>query len=314
MSLPFKILIENKFLSELLDGEQTEFIGNEHLLSIVNDFEEEKWRYGQFLNYIWDRVIYTALSAKERDALVDSSHTRLVVAAQNLRLIDSINDKIQTEGSELAEILLYGIMKDYYNALSVVPKIFYKQSSNDNAKGADSVHIVVEENDFSLWIGEAKFYNSLDDVRLDKVIESVENTLATDKLKKENSILLNVKDLEILIKNKDLLENINNTLNVRTSIDAIKPKLHIPILLLYECEITKKSNILSDEYLKPLVEFQLDRAKKYFDKQTNKLNFIVKRYSDITFHLILFPVPCKAKIVTRFLDEAKFLKERANDE
>lgn len=314
MPLPFKIVISDKYLSELLSKEQMDPIGNEHVLSMLNDFEDEKWRYSNFHTYVWDRVAYTALSAREREALIDDSYTRLVRAAQNLRLIDSSNNKLQTEGSELAEILLYGIMKDYYDALSVVPKIFYKQSSKDNAKGADSVHIVLEKNDFSLWMGEAKFYNSLDDVRLDVVIDSVENTLATDKLKKENSILLNVKDLDIEVTDKELLEKINSTLDNRNSIDIIKPKLHIPVLLLYECEITEQTKAFSDEYVGQIIAFQLDRAQKYFSKQINKLSSTVSKYPDITFHLILFPVPDKDKIVAKFLSTAKNLKEGGNNE
>ena len=60
-------------------------------------------------------------------------------------MFDKKNIKTDTEGSELAEILLYGIMHHHYKALPVVPKIFNKQNSNDNAKGADSVHIVLEK-------------------------------------------------------------------------------------------------------------------------------------------------------------------------
>ena len=50
-------------------------------------------------------------------------------------------------------------MKNHYKALSAIPKIFYKQNDNDNAKGSDSVHIVIDPNGgFQLWLGEAKFY------------------------------------------------------------------------------------------------------------------------------------------------------------
>ena len=82
-------------------------------------------------------------------------------------------------------------MKHHYNAIPVVPKIFYKQNVQDNAKGADSVHIVVDDkDDFTIWFGEAKFYNSIEDARLYEIISSVEASLNTDKLKKENSIII----------------------------------------------------------------------------------------------------------------------------
>ena len=59
-------------------------------------------------------------------------------------------------------------MKNHYKALSAIPKIFYKQNDNDNAKGSDSVHIVIDPNGgFQLWFrSKLNFYNSLEDARL----------------------------------------------------------------------------------------------------------------------------------------------------
>lgn len=84
---------------------------------------------------------------------IASPYTTLTESVKNLRLVDTDNG----QGSEIAEIVLYGIMRYYYGALPVVPKIF----ANDNAKGADSVHIVLDDKgDFTLWLGEAKFYSN----------------------------------------------------------------------------------------------------------------------------------------------------------
>ena len=67
--------------------------------------------------------------------------TAIPDAFKNLRLVDRDNG----QGSVIAEIVLYGIMRYHYEALPVVPKIFYKQNANDNAKGADSVHIILDD-------------------------------------------------------------------------------------------------------------------------------------------------------------------------
>lgn len=157
--LDFNILIDDSFVNICTDGTLSP-IDNKYILSLINDFEDGEWRYSKFQNFIWDNIAETSLSQKEREKLITQSHSTLVAAAKNLRLTDT--DEIGS-GSELAEIILYGIMKRYYHALPIVPKIFYKQNSQDNAKGADSVHIVIEnDNDFSLWFGEAKFYNSIE--------------------------------------------------------------------------------------------------------------------------------------------------------
>ena len=150
---------------------------------------------------------------------------------------------------------LYGIMQHYYNALPVVPKIFYKQNAQDNAKGADSVHIVLEgDTDFSLWFGEAKFYSSIEDKRLDAILISVKNSLETEKLRKENSIITNVNDLMELVVNQNLRVELGEFLSADKSMDLIKPKIHIPILLLHACEITKQYNTFSKDYIEKLIE------------------------------------------------------------
>ena len=299
----FEVLIDSKYLEIFKDSPVSQF-KNKNILSVINDYEDRKWRYEKFQNYIWDNIVETALTLQERQALSNKPRTQLVAAASNLRITTGEKDK--TKGSELAEIILYGIMKDYYGALPVVPKIYYKQNSQDNAKGSDSVHLVLESgSEFSIWFGEAKLYNSIEDTRLDSIVSSVENSLRTDKLKKENSIIVNLSEIDALVPNSDLRDSIKNYLSPKNSIDLLKPKLHVPILLIHECEITKGNYSITEEYKNKIIEYHTDRAHAYFSKQLHKLSASINQYSDITFHLILFPIPEKNKIINMFLETAK---------
>lgn len=233
----------------------------------------------------------------------------LRLAAQNLRLTDADKNDIG-RGSELAEIVLYAIMKHRYGAIPVVPKIFYKQNSQDNAKGSDSVHIVLtaDGNDFSLWLGEAKFYNSIEDARLHAIVETVKASLSTDKLKKENSIVTSVSDLDDVDIPPKTKQAIRDALSQNKSIDDLKPRLHVPILLLHECAITANTTEWSAQYVESVKQFHLDRALAYFSTQIAHLNAIHK-YAEIHFHLILFPVPEKKAIIDKFLKSAEFHRE-----
>ena len=299
-NLIFDVLIDDQKLKDVT--EIFPFLGNELLVSIVNDFEDGKWRYSEFQDFIWNNIAETALSARERENLIGNPKTTLRQAAKNLRYVD----KDKGEGSELAEIVLYGIMRHYYKALPVVPKIYNKQNTQDNAKGADSVHIVVTGDRFSLWFGEAKFYNSIEDDRLSKIIDSVITSLDTNKLKKENSIITDLVDIDILI--PDLAAEIKKSLSFTNSMDNIKPKIHIPILLLHQCEITNNETRMSDEYKNKIIEYHKERAIKYFTKQFNKKDRI-HLYEKITFHLIIFPIPNKNMIVETFLNHIDFYKK-----
>ncbi|MCW7552724.1 DUF1837 domain-containing protein [Endozoicomonas gorgoniicola] len=309
--MTFEVLVEDLFLNTCTDKSLVP-IENKSILSLANDYQEGKWRHSKFHNFVWDNIAETSLSYSERESLIDQSHSKLVAAAQSLRLTDS--DRDIGKGSELAEIILYGIMRYHYNALPVVPKIFYKQNSQDNAKGADSVHLVLDDkNDFTIWFGEAKFFNDISDSRLGDIVKSVGNSLATDKLKRENSIITNVRDVDYLVSDEHLLESIKSALSQRESIDNIKPKLHIPILIIHECEITANNNRFTDEYKQNIIDLHKDRATAYFKKQIKSLSKI-DMYDRITFHLILLPVPNKEQIVNRFVNKVKVFKEDAADE
>ena len=123
--MDFEVLIDESFLSVCKDGDLSP-IDNKWLLGLINDFEDGDWRYSKFQQFVWDNIAETSLTYEERTSLSDSAHSLLIAAAKNLRLTDGDDDK--TKGSELAEIVLYGIMKHHYSALPVVPKIFYKQN------------------------------------------------------------------------------------------------------------------------------------------------------------------------------------------
>lgn len=308
----FEILIDDFFIN-VNPGSTLTPVDKKKVLSVINDFQDGNWRYSKFQAFIWDNIVETSLSYKDRLALIDRSQTSLTEAAKKLRLTDLAKEQ-DGQGSELAEIVLYGIMKHHYKALPVVPKIFYKQNPQDNAKGADSVHIVIEdENNFSIWFGEAKFYNSIEDDRLYSIVDSVENSLQTEKLEKENSIITSVSDLILYLgEDSDLYKNIIGFIKTGASIDNLKPILHIPILLLHECAITEGSNELTDEYRQQIIVHHKDRAESYFKKQIRKVSKSIFKYSEIHFHLILFPVPKKEPIVSAFVENVQHYKKQGN--
>jgi|SRR5690554_4477816 len=304
----FEIIINDEFANICSDNTLT-FIKNEKVLGIINDFENGSWRFDKFQNFIWDNIKETALSHNERKALIDKGEgSVLTESAKNLRLVEG--EKAFGRGSEIAEIVLYGIMRKHYSALPIVPKIFYKQNKKDEAKGADSVHIVVESEDkFSLWFGESKFYNSVENARLDKIVESVNDSISLDKIKKENSIITNLSDINEFDEiSPELKAKIKASLSQNESIDKIKPILNIPILLLYECEQTKNGTELTEDYKQGIIDYHKDRATEYFRKQIVKCSG-VHLYEKINFHIILFPVADKEKIVNKFIQIAKAYRD-----
>lgn len=54
-------------------------------------------------------------------------------------------------------------------------------------------------------------------------------------------------------------------------------------------------------------DFYIDRVNSYFKKQIEKCATDVYMYSEIKFHLMIFPVPKKSKIVEMFTNRANIL-------
>lgn len=273
---------------------------NRRLLSLSNDFEEGKWRLSYFLQYILNNIGKTALSEKERQKCIGDPFSALKRAISRLRLTDKDN---RGKGGEIAEILLYGIMGEYFNALPVVPKIFYKQNDNDNAKGADSVHITINgTNSFNLWFGEAKFYNSIESSRLGDPVESVLSSLAKRAIRKETSIITNLKEIDEFVKDSELRKEILMALSSDANVDKIRKILHIPILLLHECGVTAAGSEFSHEFKQSLISKHRDTALDFFAKLTarnNRRDNPIFKLDEIKFHLILFPVPNKEEILNK---------------
>lgn len=307
----FDILFDSD-LKDFCTDKELSPIERKKVLGLANDFESGKWRSAKFHQFIWNNIAETALTKSEREAFIDNENfdSLVVEAAKNLRLA-SVNDN--GRGGEIAEIFLYGVMKRFYKALPVVPKIYYKQNTQDNAKGADSVHIVLDDSDagFSIWFGEAKFYSDISDARLDGIVESVKTTLGDEKLKKENKIILGLNELRDYATDK--FDTIAGYLHQDASLDNLKPVLHIPILLIYECTITAHADEFTDEYKKEIIAHQQKKAETYFKKQISKCKELFK-YHEIHFHLILFPVPDKKKIVDTFFEQVSARRKEGENE
>ena len=282
----FEVLLDKWLISNDL--------ANHAMLSLVNDFESNQWRNNKFKNFIINNLKEIALSKKERDALIGKEGDILERAISKMH--------IDKKGGEIGEIFLYGIMKHYYDALPIVPKIFYKQNSNDNAKGADSVHITLEEDAYHIWLGESKIYDDITGA-INAVVSSVYELLATDKLKKEKSLITSCKDIEDYLNDfddskKSLMVELKKILNDRISLDEMKKILHIPISIIYECEKTKQQLVFSEDYKKSIIEFHKDKCNKLSQKIIDKFKDI-PLIEYIKFHIIIFPIPNKKELVAQ---------------
>ena len=88
------------------------------------------------------------------------------------------------------------------------------------------------------------------------------------------------------------------------SIVLLKPHLHIPIMILYESPLTESTTSYTEEYKNEISAYYKERTEAYLKRQLDKCRDSVHDYEKITFHIMLFPVPDKAKVVRDFMNTA----------
>jgi hypothetical protein len=65
---------------------------------------------------------------------------------------------------------------------------------------------------------------------------------------------------------------------------------------------------MNDAYRESVKKYHLERASSYFEKQISSLSGTVAKYAEVKFHIILFPIPDKEKLINQFSNEVAFHK------
>lgn len=133
----------------------------------------------------------------------------------------------------------------------------------------------------------------------------------------ESCLILGYKDLDICVNNTNLSDRIKACLSLNTSLDEIKKVLHIPIMFLHECDLTNSANALSEAFKTSLISKHKSCALSFFKKLNEQQRTFKDEDGDtgiylfdaISFHLILFPVPNKESIITKFYEKANSIKQ-----
>jgi hypothetical protein len=184
---------------------------------------------------------------------------------------------------EFGELLLHVILRDIFNTIPAVSKIFFKDAPNDTVKGFDAVHVVAAETGLELWLGEVKFYQSIDKAIADVTAE-LGRHLDHDYLK--NEFLFVSRKIDDGWPHAATLKRL---LDPDTTLDKVFKTVCIPVLLTYNSDATSKFTEMSEQYRAEL-EAELWRGYQQFYKKNPLTNLRVR--------LILLPLQDKTALVT----------------
>ncbi|NQZ79960.1 MAG: DUF1837 domain-containing protein [Colwellia sp.] len=187
---------------------------------------------------------------------------------------------------DYGELLLFLLLKTFYDAERLVTKVRLRSSVKDQVKGFDCAHFVVNENnEVQLWLGEVKFYKSFSDAVSD-ILSEISDHTKSEYLKDEFSILLpNIESNKGIEVPESIIEFLDGTI----TLDDVK--IVIPALVTYESALIKKHQKVDDVFK--------DKIKKEFEnkfKTINKHNVNLPENVEIFF--ILLPLEDVTSIKT----------------
>lgn len=267
-------------------------------LALCAGFERGKWRNDQLADHIMEWLPEFALDYSE---LSEISHANALKMTKKAAKIVYQTEKYGLRG-EFGEVLLHIAIRQVYETLPAVSKIYYKSAVNETVKGFDAVHVVKRGDDLELWIGETKFYEKLSKAIYDVSKEIIDH-LETDYLRSEF----------ILIKNKidpkwPESEKLKSLLHENTSLDDVFKQVCIPVLLTYDSDIVGKSHVSDEEY-KENIKNELIKS---YESLRNKLDSEYKnKFSQefpLTTHVIMVPLKEKKKLIAALDTRLKALQ------
>lgn len=270
MARPFKSepVIDEKISEATLRAYSVGFDQNKFRLQPLLDIVMDVVPEFAFGHYEAKGIPYTAIANKLREAAKTIYTT----------------EKYQKRG-EFGEIVLHLLLRDFYNTIPLVSKIYFKDSGNMAVHGFDGVHITIEGEIKKLWLGESKFYGSGTE-GISALLKDVKEHFKEDYLRAEfNLISRKIHD------DTPEVEHWKQLMHRHKRLDEIFQSVCIPLVCTYTSDIFKSHIDQTKEYLEAF-EKECRELKAEFDKKNIHTN--------LEIILMLLPVPSKDDLNTEF--------------
>ncbi|MBT7788220.1 MAG: DUF1837 domain-containing protein [Calditrichaeota bacterium] len=242
-------------------------------------YEMGEWRMEQLVENTMEWLPEFSLKQSELEKMSHSNSVNFIRRAA--RAVYN-TEKFKNRG-EFGELFLHIAVRQVFNSLPAISKIYYKDSENDTVKGFDAVHVVGPPGELELWIGETKFYTSITDAIRDVAAEIIAHT-QIDYLRTEFIAITNKID-----ENWEHADELKKLLDSNISLDDIFKRTCIPVLLTYDSSVINSHTVCDEQYR---IEFEREIMFN-FDR------FVSKNLpGEIRIHLFLLPLKQKEELVT----------------
>jgi hypothetical protein len=197
------------------------------------------------------------------------------------------SDRYERRG-EFGELLLHAVIRQEFDSLPAISKVFFKDTPNATVHGFDAVHVVVDEaGGLELWLGEVKFYGDVSGAMTAVAAElrahTERNWLRTEFLAISNKIDDSWPHAEAL---RDLIHR-------SRPIEEIFERIRVPVLLTYDSETVGAAR-KSDSTYTAAFETEVRELQRRFARR--------RLPTEVVIHLLLVPLADKRRLV-QALDE-----------
>jgi hypothetical protein len=248
-------------------------------------YERGEWRAKQFARHVTDWLPEFALTATECLEIAHHNAAKLLrLAAERVYR----TEKFAKRG-EFGELFLHIAIRQVYDSLPAVSKIFYKSALNDTVKGFDAVHVVGPPHDLELWLGEAKFYSDLAQA-ISQVATELHRHLETDYLRDEFALIVNKID-----ESWPHAPVLRRLLQPEVSLDEVFKRVCIPVLLTYDSECVASHTTCDSAYEHAFEE----------EMMVNHQKFSEAKMPEVRIHLFLLPLLKKTDLAGSLDEELR---------
>lgn len=182
---------------------------------------------------------------------------------------------------EFGELILHLLLRDHIGSLPLISKIYFKDTPNETVHGFDGVHIVVNEGEKQLWLGESKLYKNGPRGIAD-LAKDLKSHLRADYLRQEFELIspklpASVPDIEYW----------RALMNKHTRLESILDRVCIPMVCTYTSSLFSKHSACNVDYVGAFI------------KECKKLKMLLDRRvsTDVDVVLMLLPVQSKNELV-----------------
>ena len=241
-------------------------------------YELGDWRNDQFADHVLDWLPEFALSWSEAANLHAGNARRLLRRAASLVYG---TDKYARRG-EFGELFLHIAIRQVFQTVPAVSKIYFKDTANDTVKGFDCVHVVAADQRLELWLGEAKFYADISDA-IRAACQSLDMHLDVNYFRSEMAAIRNK-----ISSDWPHADRLTPLLSENTSLDEVFDALVIPVLLTYDSDTVNAHDRVCSDYLYDFCR----EIRTHYDTFATK-----NPIPQFTIHLFLLPLEQKQRLL-----------------